>query len=295
MEQNLIDDFLHFLQRKGKDEKTVYSYKLSIDHFIRYLKGHGIQSFFLVTTDTIHSYYKRNSTYTLSTAYWKAHVVYTFYQWLKEEGTILTNPAFKPRFRKRRTLIRNIPSHSTVRDIFRKLFKESRTRYDKRDCILLDLAYSCGLRRCELVNLNINDIIIGDKTLKVRGKRGKERYVPIGNETMKTLLEYLYKTRPLFIDGKTISALFVTTHKRRMSLYSVNESFYRLRKKYGIPETITPQSLRCLCATDLLRNGAPIQDVSEMLGHVSLDTTRIYTRVIPADLKNHHRHFHPRG
>jgi site-specific recombinase XerD len=295
MEQYLVDKFLHTLQRKGKDEKTVYSYKLSIDHFIRYLKAHGIQSFFTVTTDTIHLYYKRNSIYAPSTAYWKAHVVYTFYQWLKEEGTILTNPVFKPHFRKRRSLVRNIPSHETIRNIFRKLFKESITKFDKRDFILLDLAYSSGLRRCELVRLNVSDILIEERTVRVKGKRGKERYVPIGNATMKTLLEYLYKTRPEFIDGHTVQALFVTSHKRRMNLCSVNESFYRLRKKHHIPESVTPQSLRCLCATDLLRNGAPLQDVSEILGHACLDTTRIYTKLIPQDLKRHHNKYHPRG
>ena len=295
MEQNLIDEFLHTLQRKGKDEKTVYSYSLSINHFSRYLKAHGIHSFFTVTTDTIHLYYKRNRTYAPATAYWKAHVVYTFYLWLKDEGMILTNPVFKLRFRKKKNLIRNIPSHTIVRDIYRKHLKKSTTKYDKRDFILLDLAYSCGLRRCELVNLNVNDIIIDDRTLRIRGKGGKERCVPIGNATMKTLLEYLYNTRPEFIDGHTVQALFVSTHKRRMSLYSVNDSFYRLRKKYGIPATITPQSLRCLCATDLLRNGAPLQDVSEMLGHACLDTTRIYTKLIPQDLKQHHNKYHPRG
>jgi integrase/recombinase XerD len=173
----------------------------------------------------------------------------------------------------------------------------SHYKHARRSIALVDLAYDCGLRRCELVRLNVQDVNAEEGTIRVRGKYGKDRLVPVGKKTMRTLLHYIYRERPAFLQGNTTDALFVSWAQggRRISNATVTRTFLRLRRKGKIAGTITSHALRHAFATHLLRNGAPMQEVSEMLGHACLETTQIYTHLAPLDLKEHHRRFHPRG
>jgi site-specific recombinase XerD len=168
---------------------------------------------------------------------------------------------------------------------------------DQRDFAMIDLAYSCGLRRCELHNIDIADIDEEQGTLRVRGKGGRQRVVPIGPKTLADLLHYLYHVRPQLCKHGATRALFVSWNQggKRMHLYSINAAFRRLRKRGVLEKGVTPHRLRHGFATDLIKNGAPVQDVSRMLGHVRLETTQVYTRLYPLDLKAHHTHHHPRG
>lgn len=109
---------------------------------------------------------------------------------------------------------------------------------------------------------------------------------------------YVYHIRPKFLKGSgTTKALFVSWKGggQRMNIRSINKAFGRLRKKYGLGRSFAPHSLRHAFAGDLIRSGAPVEDVSEMLGHKRLETTRIYTRLVPMNLKRCHEKYHPRG
>jgi integrase/recombinase XerD len=191
---------------------------------------------------------------------------------------------------------KDIPNAKTINNAFTEL-KTAQKLNERRDFAIMDLLYSCGLRRCEIENLDINDINATESTLKVHGKGDRERIVPIGKRTLTVLLNYLYQVRPALVSYSPTNALFISWQQggKRINARSINRSFVRYRKKFNLDPAFTPHGLRHAFATDLVRNGAPIQDVALMLGHTKLETTQIYTHLNPKELQVHHARFHPRG
>ena len=299
MEESLVNEFLESLRLKGRNPTTIAEYRSNLAEYADYLSaGASAFSFFDASSESFAAYTQAVKRKNIShkTVYKKLHVVHAFYEWLKETGRILLNPLPKPKITPGQCLPRRVPCAVVLGNAYRKL-RESPKLPEQRDYAVIDLAYSCGLRRCELHGLNVGDISPDDGTVRVRGKRGKERVVPVGKTTLGDLQHYIYHVRPKLLKGGTTDALFVSwmAGGKRMHLYSINAAFRRLRKRYGFDRSLVPHGLRHAFATDLIRNGAPVQDVSEMLGHAKLETTQIYTRLYPVDLKRHHERFHPRG
>ena len=210
---------------------------------------------------------------------------------------ILYNPAPKPSASTAGIIpARPVVSGSELAEMYFRLSSQQRAVY-RRDYALVDLAFSCGLRRAELHRLDLQDIDPQQGLVRVRGKYDKERLVPVGKRTLEVLMDYIYNVRPTFLkDGRT-EAVFVawTAGGGRMAVATINSTMKRLRKRYGLSRNLTSHALRRSFATGLIKNGAPLQDVSLMLGHASINTTGIYTRLMPADLKKCHRKYHPRG
>jgi site-specific recombinase XerD len=304
MEDNLVADYLTNMRLKGMHRDTIADYAMNLRDFGQYLSDAGRSSFFAADEAIMRGFSaavkKRNLS--ASTIWKKQHAVYAFYEWLQREGLMLLNPALNPVFTARRRLPRSIPDWTMLKDVYRKVCRSGRyVRF--RDCAIIDLAYGCGLRRCELHRLNIDDITpdepAGEKggTIRVRGKGDRARVVPIGPRALKDLLSYVYHVRPRLMPTGFTKALFVSWNGggKRMHLYSINAMFRRLRLKYGFGKSFAPHKLRHAFATDLIRNGAPVQDVAKMLGHVKLETTQVYTQLAPTDMKRCHERFHPRG
>jgi integrase/recombinase XerD len=299
MEEDLLERFLESLRLKGRSGKTVDIYRTGLRDFRIHLERNSIGSLFSATYEVIAAYFHRlrnESGLSRSSQSHKAQAVCGLYAWLKREGYALSDPSPPPLSRGPYGLPRAIPTQDTLRRIYRTLAGSGRIT-GQRDYVIIDLAYGCGLRRDEIVRIDVGDICAEERTLRVTGKGGHERMVPVGKKTQDDLLHYLYRIRPRFLKGSTAKALFLTRHGggRRIDRTVVNRVFWNLRKHCGLPESYTPHSLRHAFATDLLRNGAPLQDVSKMLGHTLLDTTRIYTRVLASDVKREHRKYHPRG
>ncbi len=289
----------HLLVDKGLCPATVENYRFALDDYTEYLAALCIPSLCAVERDTITVYYRivsEKRSFAGSTVHQKTHAVYALYEWLKKQGIILVNPCpCLPSYDLRR-LPRNLPRRASIVKMYRKLYAAD-DRLGVRDYSIIDLAYSCGLRRSEIKDLDVDDVCIEEGTVRVRGKGGHERLVPVGEQTLKDLHYYIYRIRPKFLKHTATKALFVTARDggRRMDKSSINQMFWRLRRRFGTSKTLTPHALRHAFATDLLRGGAPLQDVAEMLGHVRCDATQIYTRVMPSDLKRIHRKYHPRG
>jgi site-specific recombinase XerD len=299
METELISDYTGYLRSKGMAAVTREEYRANLAAFAPWLESRGVHSFFAAERDTIKRYYAELAMrdYAANTVYKKQHAVYAFYEWLKLSGRLLINPAPVAVFKQRtRPLPRNVPRWRTIQRPCSRL-RENWRPWVQRDYVMIDLAYSCGLRRCELVRLNIEDIREQESVLRVRGKGARERLVPIGKKTLADLLYYVYRVRPYFIKQSRTNAVFVSWFKggKRMVPRSVNKAFRDLHKRYGLPRAVTPHALRHAFATDMLRSGAPVQEVSKMLGHARLETTQIYTRMLPLDVKKHHAKYHPRG
>lgn len=152
----------------------------------------------------------------------------------------------------------------------------------RRDKAVLELLYSTGLRREEVHNLNTEDVDFNESAVSVRqGKMGKDRIVPLGTLAKGSIKLYLERSRPKWVKGKEDKALFISERGIRMSAYMV----YQIVKDYSPHKKISTHSLRHACATHMLKHGADIVHIQKLLGHSSLKTTQIYTRIMPVELK----------
>ncbi|MBI4352421.1 MAG: site-specific tyrosine recombinase XerD [Candidatus Omnitrophica bacterium] len=162
-----------------------------------------------------------------------------------------------------------------------------------RDRACLELLYAAGLRASEIIGLKVNDVNFGEGTLRVFGKGGKERIVPVGEAAKKSLRSYLEKARPKRAsDGE--NALFLTRRGKPMSRQAVWGILKKSGREAGLAKKVYPHILRHSFATHLLENGADLRVVQELLGHSDISTTQIYTHVDKSRLKAIHQKFHPR-
>jgi integrase/recombinase XerD len=169
-----------------------------------------------------------------------------------------------------------------------------------RDRAIVELLYSSGLRRGEVVGLDVADIDFERGLVTVRhGKGGKGRVVPLGRTAADAIRDYLSRERPQWLAHPSVTALFISTrgphHGGRMNGGSIDERVRLAARRVRRDKRMTPHMLRHSLATHLLRNGASLRHVQEILGHASLDTTKIYTQVTILDLKEAHARTHPRG
>ncbi|HUH81442.1 MAG TPA: tyrosine recombinase XerC [Solirubrobacteraceae bacterium] len=167
-----------------------------------------------------------------------------------------------------------------------------------RDRAMFELAYSCGLRAGEIVSLDDGDLDFDAEQLRVEGKGRKTRLVPVGELAQKALRDYLERGRPpLARHGGPLppSALFLSVRGRRLGTSDVRRRLKVWVSRAGIGEGLAPHALRHSFATHLLDGGADLRSIQEMLGHASVSTTQIYTRVESARLKNAYRASHPRA
>jgi integrase/recombinase XerD len=164
-----------------------------------------------------------------------------------------------------------------------------------RDRALLELAYGAGLRVSELVALTPGDVWMDDQVVRVFGKGGKERLVPIGRQVMGAVSIYLHELRTRLDRGKTRNRLLLNVRGQPLSRVGAWGIVKQAAIRAGITKRVTPHTLRHSFATHLLEGGADLRAVQEMLGHADLATTQIYTHVDREYLRSVHRQFHPRG
>lgn len=165
-----------------------------------------------------------------------------------------------------------------------------------RDKALLELLYATGLRVTELVTLELENLNLRQGVLRVIGKGNRERLVPLGEEAIHWLMNYLKTARPLFLKNDPLSSfVFLTNHRKPLTRQAF---WYRLKHyalKLGIQKPLSPHTLRHAFATHLVNRGADLRMVQMLLGHASLSTTQIYTHVANVRLKALHHKHHPRG
>jgi len=172
-----------------------------------------------------------------------------------------------------------------------------------RDRAMLELMYAAGLRVSELVNLPANAVNLRQGVVRVRGKGGKERLVPLGEESQHWLERYLAQARPQLAGERPVPAdgdgnvpLFLTPARRAPTRQAYWQALKRYAAAAGIdPRAVTPHGLRHSFATHLLNRGADLRALQLLLGHASLSTTQIYTRVANEHLQQLHARHHPRG
>jgi integrase/recombinase XerC/integrase/recombinase XerD len=170
------------------------------------------------------------------------------------------------------------------------------TPLEVRDRAMLELAYGCGLRADEVRSIDRDDVDFESESVRIRGKGSKERIVPIGEPAQQALRRYLETARPALADrGMGETAMFVSKRGRRLHTSDVRRRLERWVREAGLPGGVSPHVLRHSFATHLLEGGADLRSIQELLGHSSVSTTQVYTRVEPERLRRQYARSHPRA
>jgi tyrosine recombinase XerC len=169
------------------------------------------------------------------------------------------------------------------------------TPLEVRDRALFEVTYSCGLRAEEIVNLDVSSIDFDSETLRVLGKGSKTRIVPIGEPAQRAVTRYLERARPALTASPSEQALFLSRRGRRLSTSDIRRRLARWVREAAVAGQISPHTLRHSFATHLLEGGADLRSIQELLGHSSISTTQVYTRVEPGHLRREYARSHPRA
>lgn len=291
---NRFRDFLVF--ERNYSEHTVRAYMSDLGEFKSFLEKRagsddGDIDISRVQEIDIRAYvtwlYKKNSRTSISR---KITSIRGFFEFLIREGVILNNSAKlvpTPRSEKK------LPAFLTVDEAFKLVdIPQNGGVLSSRDKAILELFYSSGLRVSELVGINLGDLNLPGSVVKVLGKGGKERIVPLGSKAAEAMREYIGKREELNPKG---DFFFVNSRGGRLTVRSVA----RMVKKYaaisGIPKNVSPHVLRHTFATHLLGSGADLRAIQEMLGHKSLSTTQRYTHTSIEKIMEVYDKTHPRA
>jgi len=193
-------------------------------------------------------------------------------------------------------IVRKLPTHLTENDVDTLInAPDTTTVLGLRDRAMLEVIYASGLRVSELVGLQLNQLNLRQGVVRVQGKGNKQRLVPLGEQAVGWLENYLVESRLELLKQAQSDSLFVTNRKKAMS----RQAFWYLIKRYalqaGIKESLSPHTLRHAFATHLLNHGADLRVVQMLLGHSDISTTQIYTHIAQARLESIHAKHHPRG
>jgi len=170
---------------------------------------------------------------------------------------------------------------------------DMRTAKGYRNRIILEVLYDTGVRRAEISDIKLADIDLNGGYIRITGKGGKQRVVPVSARVCELIGNYLQFVRPALIDGDDPGCLVLNRWGQRLDPNGVWAAVRRCIQLAGIKKRVSTHSLRHSCATHMLKNGAPVRHIQEMLGHASINTTQIYTRVTINDLKQVHARYHP--
>jgi len=295
--------FVLFLKNeKNYSNNTIISYKNDLRQLSKYLKCNKI----LIIPDVRHIsrnimrkyiVHLKGSNYSLRSISRKISVIRSFFKFLTREGMVKSNPTINlitPKIEKK------LPYFLYTQEV-NKLIETppQNTILGIRDRSILELLYGTGMRVGELVGLNIKDIDLYEKTIRIFGKGSKERILPLGNPSIRALQGYL-TIRDIFhrnisLDKNDQNALLLNRFAGRLSARSIRRIIIKYMKMAGFNKKISPHVLRHSFATHLLGGGADLRSVQELLGHESLSTTQIYTHITKERLKIIYKKSHPRS
>jgi integrase/recombinase XerC len=215
------------------------------------------------------------------------------FDYLVRTERIGQNPADLVSSPKREEKLPRVLSGEQVRTLLERI--PARTPLELRDRAMLELAYSCGLRCEEIVNLERNSFDFETEQLRVLGKGSKERLLPVGEPAQLALRGYLERARHALATDPHETALFLSKSGRRLSSSDVTRRLALWVREAALTAGVSPHTLRHSFATHLLEGGADLRTIQELLGHASISTTQVYTRVDAARLREAYAATHPRA
>ena len=284
---HLIQTYSEYLIfQKGLSPNTVDSYISDLKKLSLYLQDSEISQ------QSIENYFLDISDFNYSTSTKKRFYssIKNFLKYLDEEENILQIKLSELRLKS----IRKLPEVLSVEDIEKMINAYKHDDFlNSRNKTIIDVLYSTGCRVSELCNINLSDLDLVDNSLKLKGKGSKQRIVPIGSELKVNLLKYL-KIRENFINSKG-EPLFLTKSRNSLDRTAVFRIIKNTALKASLDTNIHPHTLRHSAATHMLEGGCDLRTVQEFLGHSSVSTTQIYTKVTKEFLEEAFLESHPRS
>ncbi len=298
-----VQQFLGFMSiEKGAAANTISAYRNDLEQFRQFVhlapSNGQSRTWGEVNPELLQDYIGqlRRKEYADATVARKVAAVKSFFNYLTAEGVVASDPTetlSSPRVGK------TLPKALSVREVD-ELLEQPRKRSTpeaKRDKAMLELLYATGMRVSELVALNLDSIELHNNRATVRclGKGGKERLIPIHEQAVHALRVYLQDARPELARSRREKALFINRRGERLT----RQGFWLILKNYAkaanIPNDVTPHTLRHSFATHMLRGGAPLRSVQELLGHANISTTQVYTQLTDAHVRRVYDNAHPRA
>ena len=292
--QEVFNKYINYLEvERNVSPYTVRNYTTDLLGFFQFLRTKGIGSLKEVDRLVLRSYLSQlmEQGIVKASIARKLSSIRSFYRYLVREEIISTSPVattFSPKLDKR------LPSFLTIEQMEQLLeAPDLATPQGQRDRALLELLYASGLRVSELVNLNLEQVNLDSREIRVWGKGSKERMVLMGEPAAKALGAYFEQGRPQLLAKKRSSALFLNRYGERLPERRVQRILEKYANIAGIDKGVHPHMLRHTFATHLLDGGADLRVVQELLGHANLSSTQIYTHVTKSQARKVYLAAHP--
>ncbi len=287
----LIFDYLDFLKNiKGLSENTAKAYQRDLNKFSKFLESIAIDSLESISEEKCSAWVADLFQNDVSARSIQRHISSArgFFSYMKKIGLVQSSPFELINSPKSPNHLPNILSPEEVSQLLN--FKPKNSQ-DKRDFAIIELIYSSGLRVSEAVNSNLSDFEDNYNFLRVIGKGSKTRLVPVGRFAQNAIKEWISERKKILTNN---DALFVNLRGSRISTRSVQERIKNIALKQGLPP-VNPHMLRHSFATHLLESSGDLRSIQELLGHSSLSTTQIYTRLDYQHLIKVYENTHPRA
>jgi integrase/recombinase XerD len=297
-----VERFLdHLAVERGLSANTLEAYRRDLRRYLGFLATWGIQEVHDVTDEAVGAYVVQltSCTHDDGLLYRPASIarmlsaIRSFHRFELREGVTDHDPTLgivPPK------LPCSLPRPLSVQEVARLIDAPAQGEpVGLRDRAILELLYGAGLRISELTGLDVDDVDLEDGSVRVLGKGGKERDVPVGRYARDAVSSYLTAARPVFATARSRSALLLNQRGGRLTRQGVWQLVSRHVRGAGIRRRVTPHTLRHSFATHLLEGGADVRVVQELLGHASVATTQIYTLVTKEHLREVYFTSHPRA
>jgi len=280
---------------EGLSRRTLEAYRSDLEGFAAWLAGAGRPGLLEAQEADVLAYLeaRERRRYTERSQQRLLAALRRFYGHQLQAGRMAHDPTARIRRRRRE---RPLPVTLLEEEVERLLRAPPvHTPEGLRDRAMLELLYATGLRVSELTGLRRDQLSLEQGVVRVVGKGGRERLVPVGEEALAWLRRYLREGRPHLTRGRESEHLFPTRRSAAMTRQAFWQRIRRYARRAGLKAKVTPHTLRHAFATHLLNRGADLRVVQLLLGHRDLSTTQIYTHVAAARLAELHARHHPRG
>lgn len=292
----LLSDFKRYLEiERHASQYTLRNYLHDLRHFIDYAVKENIATLEDVDIQLLRRYIASllEEGYEKSSIARKLSALRSFYSYLTQTNIITKNPLLtisSPKLTKR------LPAFLSTDEVNKLIMTpDISTPLGMRDKAMLELLYASGLRVSEIAGLDIINVNLEEREIRVLGKGSKERITLMGKPAVNAIDCYLREGRPKLIGQRSTDALFLNRYGRRLSKRSIQQTLSRYATAAGLTKRVFPHMIRHSFATHLLDGGADLRVVQELLGHASLSTTQIYTHVTQTQARKVYLASHPRA
>ena len=291
---NHLEKFYNFISsEKGYSVNTLDSYSNDLKLLSDFLEKKNINNWGKISINEINEYFESINNNAKSTLKRKYSSIKSFFKFLEKESIIDSNILEKIKTPK---VGSPIPKPLSLKEIEKIIDFDDKNEEEFTNTCIFILMYAAGLRVSEVIAIKLGEIDLDNQTVKVTGKGNKQRILPIYKNASKTLNKYINNVRPSLSKNKSYSSfLFVRKNSNIITRQYVWKKLKQRIINVGITKNVSPHMIRHSFATHLLQGGASIRHVQEFLGHSSIESTQVYTKIPNEKLIQDYNVAHPRG